>query len=218
MWTLLLLLLSPARADVAPPPPPPVPIQRPTQGYAEPIPAPMREAMIGVTWREGCPVGLDELSLLHIPHLGMDGATHEGLLIVAADQAQSVLQAFAAMHEAGFPIRQMRPTHEFNGSDDASMAADNTSAFNCRPVSGGTRFSQHSYGRAIDINTIENPYIRGSRILPPEGADFTDRSDVRPGMITTGDPVVSAFAAIGWKWGGNWQTTKDYQHFSANGM
>jgi len=186
-------------------------------GRAEPIPAEMREKMIGVTWREGCPVSLDDLSLLRIPHHDMDGQVQEGLLIVASTHAEAILQAFAAMHDAGFPIRQMRPAHEFGGSDDASMAADNTSAFNCRAVTGGSGFSQHSYGHAIDINTIENPYVRGSKVLPPEGSAYTDRADVRPGMITADGPVVAAFRAAGWKWGGHWRSLKDYQHFSATG-
>jgi hypothetical protein len=94
------------------------------------------------------------------------------------------------------------------------MAADNTSAFNCRPVTGSTtRFSIHSYGKAIDINTVENPYVSSSLgVLPPAGAEFTDRSDVRPGMIVHGDRVTRAFARIGFVWGGDWDDPIDYQH------
>lgn len=207
MWWLLPVLISHAEST-------------PTaagRGHAEPIPTWMREKMTGVTWREGCPLGLDDLSLLHIPHHDMDGNVQEGLLIVASTHASDILQVFSALYEAGFPIRQMRPAHEFGGSDNASMAADNTSAFNCRAITGGSGFSQHSYGHAIDINTIENPYVRGSRVLPPAGADYTDRDSVRPGMITADGPVVAAFRAIGWTWGGHWRSLKDYQHFSANG-
>lgn len=207
MWWFLSVALS----NTNPPTPPP------KRGTAEPIPAALREKMVGVTWHEGCPVGLDELSLLRIPHHDMDGGTQEGLLIVASTHAEPLLDVFAALYAAEFPIRQMRPAHEFGGSDDASMAADNTSAFNCRAITGGRSFSQHSYGHAVDINTIENPYVRGARVLPPEGAAYTERSDVRPGMITADGPVVAAFAQIGWKWGGHWGSLKDYQHFSANG-
>lgn len=186
-------------------------------GYAEPISLELQAKMLGVTWHEGCPVPLEALSVLHIPHFDMDGQRQEGMLIVATEQAEAILQVFARLYDARFPIRQMRPAHEFGGSDDASMAADNTSAFNCRRITGGSSFSQHSYGAAIDINTVENPYIRGNTVLPPAGAAYLDRSDLRPGMITDGDVVVQAFQEIGWRWGGHWRSTKDHQHFSANG-
>jgi D-alanyl-D-alanine carboxypeptidase len=118
------------------------------------------------------------------------------------------------MYEARFPIRRMEPVDKYGGSDDASMAADNTSAFNCRPITGTTdRWSNHSYGRAIDINTIENPYVKGGTVLPPAGAAYLDRGDVRPGMIVAGDVVTTAFAAEGFGWGGDYTSLKDYQHF-----
>lgn len=207
-WFFLLTSLLVAASDDAP---------LPARGHAEPLPDAMRQAMIGVTWREGCPVGLGALALLHIPYWDRYGIRQQGQLIVDKDVAADVLTAFAALYDARFPITRMMPAHQFGGSDDRSMAADNTSAFNCRPIAGGKRFSQHSYGRAIDINTIENPYVRGKRILPPEGAMFLDRGDVRPGMIVEGGAAVAAFDAIGWKWGGRWRSVKDYQHFSENG-
>ncbi len=106
----------------------------------------------------------------------------------------------------------------YGGSDDRSMAADNTSAFNCRLRTGSTTvLSPHSYGRALDINPVENPYVRGSTVLPPAGRPYTDRSLRVPGVLHAGDPVVGAFAAVRWPWGGNWTSLKDYQHFSASG-
>jgi hypothetical protein len=98
------------------------------------------------------------------------------------------------------------------------MAANNTSAFNCRFVSGTARWSEHAYGRAIDINPVQNPYVSSSgRASPPAGAAYVDRSRRAPGMIHAGDAVVRAFAAVGWGWGGSWRGVKDYQHFSASG-
>ncbi|MFT5679244.1 MAG: hypothetical protein ACI8RZ_000148 [Myxococcota bacterium] len=196
------------------PPEPPEPV---FSGTIEPIPEDMRAAMTGVTWREGCPVGLDELRLLRLSHWDFDGNATTGELIVAGEHAEALVGVFAALFEAQFAIRRMKPTYHYGGSDDASMADDNTSAFNCRAVTGGGGFSQHSYGHAIDINTIENPYVRGKKVLPPAGAAFLDRGDVRPGMIAVDGPVVVAFVAVGWKWGGNWSSLKDYQHFSVNG-
>lgn len=204
-------------AEPVPPPPPPEPPAPVFSGTVEPIPADMRAAMTGVTWREGCPVGLDDLRLLRLSHWDFDGEVAAGELIVAAEHAEALVGVFAALFEAEFAIRRMRPTYHYGGSDDASMADDNTSAFNCRAVTGGSGYSQHSYGHAIDINTIENPYVRGKKVLPPEGAAFLNRGDVRPGMIAADGAVVAAFASIGWKWGGNWSSLKDYQHFSANG-
>lgn len=170
-----------------------------------------------MTWKEGCPVHLDELALLTVAHWDMEGVVQTGHLVVAASQADGVLQALEALFDARFPIHQMRLAHEYGGSDDASMADNNTSAFNCRRKTGGKSWSEHSFGQAIDINTVQNPYVRGSRVLPPEGKPHVERDPSVPGLIVADGPVVAAFRDIGWKWGGNWRSLKDYQHFSASG-
>ena len=97
------------------------------------------------------------------------------------------------------------------------MAANNTSAYNCRRTTGGTAWSEHAHGRALDLNPVQNPYVRGTTVLPLAGRAYVDRARPRPGMVRAGDPVVRAFAAVGWEWGGSWTGSKDYQHFSANG-
>jgi len=99
------------------------------------------------------------------------------------------------------------------------MAHDNTSAFNCRyAVANGPRsWSEHAYGEAVDIDPRENPYRLNGRIYPPAGKPYLDRSKHRRGMIFAGGPVVAAFDAVGWGWGGRWASTPDYQHFSVNG-
>ena len=114
----------------------------------------------------------------------------------------------------------MRLIDAYGANDRRSMAADNTSAFNCRFVSGKPGvWSQHAYGRAIDINPIENPYVVPSSgyVSPPAGRRFADRSRNAPGMVHRRDAVVRAFAKVGWEWGGRWPGAKDYQHFSATG-
>lgn len=175
-----------------------------------------RAGMIGVSWRTGCPVAIEDLRIIRMSYWGFDGAVHpDGELMVNKDVADQLTAAFRTMFNARFPIGQMQLIEHYGGSDDASMAADNSSAFNCRPVTGGGSFSVHSYGRAIDINTIENPYMKGSIVLPVAGAKFLDRADVRPGMIVAGDPTVAAFAAIGFDWGGSWTSPRDCQHFEA---
>jgi len=171
-------------------------------------------AMIGVSWHRGCPVGIAELRRAELTYWGFDGARHRGELIVHQDVAHSVVDIFHTLYSMRFPIRMMVPVDRFGGDDNASMAADNTSAFNCRPITGAASgFSVHSYGRAIDVDTLENPYVKGALVQPPAGKAFTNRANLRPGMISHGDRVWQAFTTHGFAWGGDWQSLKDYQHF-----
>jgi len=165
------------------------------------------------SWRPGCPVGPEDLRAVTLTHHGFDGQVHEGVLVVHEDVVEPARQAFAALFEQGFPVRSVVPVDAFGGDDDASMAANNTSGFNCRPVvaAGGGGWSQHAYGRAIDVNPVENPYVLAGEVLPPEGAPFTDRSVQRPGMLTAGSAALRAFTSAGFTWGGQWRNP-DYQH------
>jgi len=206
-------------ADAGPPDAgmPDAPVEPVFDGTSAPVPDGVRTQMTGVSWRSGCPVGLDELALLDLPHWGFDGEVHRGEMVVAAASADDVLAAFRDMFDERFPIEKIRLVDEYGADDDLSMEDNNTSAFNCRRVTGGTSYSQHSYGNAIDINPVQNPYVRGTTVLPPEGRDYLDRTDVRQGMIVDPGPALDAFREIGWGWGGEWDTLKDYQHFSDNG-
>ena len=188
-------------------------------GIAAPIDAAMRERMTGVSWHRGCPVGLGRLRLLTVTHWGFDGGVHRGRLVVNRDAVGAMLGAMRSLFRLHYPIRQMRLVDSFGADDHRSMAADNTSAFNCRFVAGsGGVWSEHAYGRALDLNPLENPYVTASGyVSPPAGAPFADRSRYAKGLIHRGGPVVAAFAAVGWKWGGNWPWPRDYQHFSATG-
>ena len=206
--SLIALLLSAAAAPPEAPPP---------RTQVAPLSAELRAKMEGVTWKPGCPVPLDALSALMVPHHGMDGAVHDGLLIVATDQATAVAGVFDQLFDAGFVIEAIRPAHEFGGDDDALMAANITSAFNCRPVAGGKRFSDHSLGLALDLNPRINPYVRGDKVDPPAGRAYLSRDPAVPGLVTADGPAVAAFGAIGWKWGGAWKSAQDYQHFSLTG-
>ncbi len=170
------------------------------------------------SWRPGCPVPIEDLRLLSVDYWGFDGEEHRGELVVHEDEADSVLWVMRRLFEARFPIAQMQLVDAYGGDDDSSMAANNTSAFNCREVTGRPGvWSEHSYGRAIDINPIQNPYVMGGTVLPPAGERYVDRSLDARGMIYRDGPVVRAFREIGWSWGGNWDSPKDYQHFSATG-
>jgi hypothetical protein len=179
--------------------------------------ADLRAAMTGVSWHRGCPVSLDELRLIRLTYVGFDGAPHRGRLIVHRRWADGVVVVFRRLYRAGFPIRRVRLVDRYDGDDRASMRRDNTSAFNCRYVAGTTTWSQHAYGRAIDINPVENPYVHGSHVSPKRGVPYADRSSIRPGMIARRDVVWRAFHRVGWGWGGTWRSAQDYQHFSSNG-
>lgn len=183
--------------------------------------APIGEAVAGrmaASWRAGCPVPLESLRLVIIEYWSFDATVQRGEVVVAAEHAMATVSLFRALLDARFPIAQVRLVDEFGGDDDRSMAANNTSAFNCRRATGSSRWSEHAYGAAIDINPVQNPFVTATgRVLPPEGKPYVERDPSQPGLIVAGGPVVAAFDAIGWKWGGEWARGKDYQHFSASG-
>lgn len=187
------------------------------RGTSQRLPQRVRERMRGSSWRRGCPVHLNDLRLLKVRHWGYDGEVHAGWMVVHRDAATPMLRTLKSIYDNRFPIRRMRLVDAYGADDDRSMAANNTSAFNCRKVSGTTRWSVHAYGRAVDINPIQNPWVKGSAVEPPAGRKYLDRSRYRKGMIMRGGVVTKAFNRIGWGWGGNWTSSKDYQHFSSNG-
>jgi hypothetical protein len=158
-----------------------------------------------------------DLRLLTLSYRRFDGRVRTGRSIVHEDVARDLLGVFRKLYAARFPIRRMVPVDAYGGSDFRSIEADNTSAFNCRYVEGTSRWSEHAYGRAIDVNPIENPYVEGGRTSHRASIPYVDRSPRRPGMAYEGGVLVRAFDAIGWGWGGRWSSVKDYQHFSASG-
>lgn len=176
-------------------------------------------AELRYSYRAGCPVGPAQLRLLQMSYIGFDGKPHVGSMVVNAAVVHDVLTVFEKLYTERFPIRRMEPVDAFHGNDNASMAADNTSGFNCRyaVTTGPKTWSVHAYGEAIDVDPIENPYYEGGRVLPPAGARYADRGRVRPGMAVPGGQLVDAFASVGWLWGGRWTTSPDYQHFSKTG-
>jgi hypothetical protein len=170
------------------------------------------------SWRPGCPVPVEDLRLLTLSHWGFDGRVHRGGLVVHEDVAEDVVGVFRTLFRARFPIERMELVDRFGSDDNRVMAADDTSGFNCREATGQPGvWSEHSYGRAIDVNPLRNPYVDGDRVLPPAGRAYLDRSIPARGLIVPDGPVVRAFAAIGWTWGGHYHSVKDYQHFSLTG-
>jgi hypothetical protein len=176
-------------------------------------------AELGGTWHAGCPVAPSALRQLTVPYVGFDHRVHTGEIVVNVSVISAVTKVFATLYAARFPIRSLIPESHFDGKDPISMAADNSSGFNCRLAvsTGPPQWSEHAYGLAIDINPVENPYIVGGVVEPTAGKAFVNRAEVRPGMAVHGGVLCAAFASIGWYWGGRWTASPDYQHFSSNG-
>lgn len=183
-----------------------------------PVSKALAARMTGVSWHRGCPVALRDLRIVTAAYRGFDGRTRTGRIVVHRDVAAGVVAIFRRLFAERFPIRRMAPVDAYGGSDFRSIEADNTSAFNCRFVDGTTRWSEHAYGRAIDLNPIENPYVTSSGTTSHRASTpYLRRAPYRPGMAVEGGAVVRAFAAAGWSWGGRWSGARDYQHFSASG-
>jgi hypothetical protein len=163
-----------------------------------------------------CDKKIKDLVLLQsvkVAYINLDGETQMGELIVHHELAEEVVDIFRDIYECRFPIEKMIPINLYDCNDDKSMEDNNTSAFNYRTVSGSRKLSDHSFGRAIDINPLLNPYIRRSKVQPENGRKYTDRENHVEGMIQRNDCVVQEFKTRGWQWGGDWKYSKDYQHF-----
>jgi len=188
------------------------------RGRIDPISPALSRQMTGVSWHRGCPVGLADLRAITATYHGFDGRDRTGTLIVNRDVASRMLGVLRRLYADGFPFRRMVPVDAYGGSDFRSIESDNTSAFNCRYVDGTTRWSEHAYGRAIDVNPIENPYVTSSGTTSHAASRaYVLRTPFRPGMAADGHALVRAFDAAGFGWGGRWSGAKDYQHFSSSG-
>jgi hypothetical protein len=203
---MTLIAAAPARAE-----------QPPYRSSIERLDDETKALMKGASWHPGCPVALHELRLVHMRIWGFDHASHAGQFVVKRRWAHDMAKVFRHLYNARFPIRRMRLMDHYGADDDKSMKADNTSAFNCRFVAGTTTWSQHACGRAIDINPVENPFVDGNHVSPPNGKKYANRALHRRGMIHLHDVVWHAFDNIGWGWGGTWSGAQDYQHFSSTG-
>ena len=173
------------------------------------------ERIEGVSWKPGCPVGIDDLRLLSLSYIDFDGNENVGELICHNSVAEDLTEIFRELYEMRFPIGNMRLIDDYGADDLLSMEANNTSSFNYRTVSDSSNLSRHAYGVAVDINPVQNPYTEdgGAYVSPESGREYADRGDVRPGMVTRGGAVYDAFVSRGWFWGGDWKYQIDYQHF-----
>ncbi len=191
-----------------------------TTATAPPQPVrPVTAAELGASWHPGCPVGPEQLRRVDVGYAGFDGRPHRGELIVHQDLVHEVTTIFDTLYRLHFPIAKIQPPQRYPGAEDElSMEDNNTSAFNCRGIPGSGKWSQHAYGRAIDINPLLNPSVhQDGQIEPTTAVPYLDRHRDDPGLLHDGDAAVLAFTERGWTWGGHWRNPKDYQHFELPG-
>jgi hypothetical protein len=194
-------------------------------GRMSPLPTPLEDEMRGTTWHVGCPVPLSDLSLLRFNYWDLDGNVERGPMVVNSSAATHVLWVFEHLFDARFPLQHVALATAFNPKsleNHPNSHGSTTASFNCRPIvtpeGAGPTYSQHSYGLAVDINPLQNPFVRSDGWTRNKFArPYVDRSASLPGMIHSGDVVTRSFAAIGWRWGGEWSGDKDYMHFSQTG-
>ena len=180
---------------------------------ALPIPPEIEARMRGVSYPEGAEIKMDDLRYLKLSYVDFEGLSQVGELVCNKVIAGDLLAIFRELYEARYPIRSIRLIDDFDGDDEASMAADNTSCFNYRRKTGMRELSKHALGLAVDINPLENPYVRPSRVRPAGAAAFADRTKDFPHKIDRNDLCYRLFCAHGFSWGGTWRSVQDYQHF-----
>lgn len=168
------------------------------------------------SWKENAPVTISDLRYIVVSYWGFDDKPHIGEIIVNKSVAEDIKDIFKELFYLKYPIDKIKLIDEYNAIDEASMNDNNTSSFCFRPQSNSTKLSVHSYGLAIDINPLQNPYVKGNVIQPAAAKEYTDRSIIKKGMILKDDPCYKAFTSRGWTWGGEWNGMKDYQHFEKN--
>lgn len=190
----------------------------PGDGFASDVVAPAPQRVVDrSTWQPACPVARDQLAWVRVTFRGFDDERHTGELLLDRDVADDVVQVFGRLWRADFPLEELRVTRRDELDAAPTGDGNNSGAFVCRPVVGGTTYSQHAYGLAVDLNPFQNPYTKGDVVLPELASSYLDRDRRRPGVYDADSVVVQAFAEIGWTWGGTWRTAQDRHHFSLTG-
>ena len=172
----------------------------------------------GKSYKKNCSVPRPELRYLHLLHYTLDGKIKTGEMICHKDIAADLISIFRKLFDAKYPIERMQLIDDYNADDITSMQQNNTACFNFRVVAGSKKLSNHSRGKAVDLNPLYNPYVKTmgngtKRVSPTEGKQYTDRTKKFPYKIDRNDLAYRLFTQHGFKWGGNYRSLKDYQHF-----
>ncbi|MGI4775714.1 MAG: M15 family metallopeptidase [Janthinobacterium lividum] len=181
----------------------------------------LKKSMISKNiWQSYCPLTLEQLRLIKIEHYDFEGQRKIGTIVIHHKMADSAIDIFKKLLDLEFPIAKMTLIDNYNGDDELSMEDNNSSCFNCRKIANSSELSVHSYGLAIDINPLQNPYIvidhnnYSIDVYPREGVNFLNRNNQRPGMV---ESVVDVFKKHGFDiWGGHWNNPIDYHHFQVS--
>lgn len=174
--------------------------------------------MQGNSFKANCTVPRSQLRHLKLLHYTIDGKIQLGELVCNKDVSADLVDIFRKLFEARYPIERMVLIDEYGADDELSMNANNTACFNFRHVAGTKVLSNHSMGKAIDINPLYNPYVKRHAngtltISPKAGKAYANRSQKFNYKISRNDLCYKEFTRHGFKWGGDWKYTKDYQHF-----
>lgn len=177
-----------------------------------PIPESVKARMQGKSMKDNEIISYNQLRYLKLPYYDFDGQIQKGELVCNQSIARDLLCIFRDLFSEQYPIGSIRLVDDFDADDETSMQANNTSCFNYRPVPGMSKLSRHALGLAIDINPMQNPYIRGSKVRPATATEYVDRTKDFPHKIDKNDLCFKVFTSYGFTWGGIWRN-KDYQHF-----
>lgn len=185
-----------------------------TDGFsAIDVPDKIKQKMMGVTFHQNDQISVSDLAYLQLLHYDFNGNVTNGELVCDKRLAKEVLKIFKKLFDNKYPVEKIRLADEYGGDDDRIMADNNSSCFNYRVIADTNVISMHGQGRAIDINPLYNPYIVGNKVMPENAYPYADRTKSFPHKIDENDLCYKIFKSYGWLWGGNWNNSKDYQHF-----
>ena len=185
----------------------------------ETISSSVKKQIIGKSYRKNRHIKLKDLRYVKVLHYGFDGKVKKGELIVHKKIAKKTVRIFYELYQAKYPIQKMKLIDHYHANDSRSMRANNSSAFNYRKISGSSKLSNHAYGFAIDVNPRINPWVKGKSVSPSNGTVYRQRKTkkcrgkYRNYMIHKNDKIYKIFKKYGFSWGGDWKSSKDYQHF-----
>ena len=180
---------------------------------SKPVPDAVKARMEGKSMPANATIGYEDLRYLTVFYYDFEGDIQKGEMVCNKAIAHDLLSIFTTLFSEAYPINSIRLVDDFDGDDEASMRANNTSCFNYRMVAGTKILSRHAMGMAVDVNPLQNPCVRGTRFRPSTAAEYVDRSKDFKHKIDHNDYCVKVFTAYGFRWGGRWASTKDYQHF-----